>query len=167
MIPVLPGRAQDTVLVATAVGAGAAGGVFFAFSSFVMRALGKLPSNDGLRAMQAINVAAPAPAFMALLFGTALGAVVVGTSALTRRGEVAATYELAGSALYLASILVTVAYHVPRNDALAEVEPGSSRSADAWADYLTGWTRWNHGRTGLALAAAGALTVAVRLRSQA
>ena len=45
--------------------------MFFAFSSFVMPALRKLPSADGISAMQSINKQAPTPVFMTLLFGTA------------------------------------------------------------------------------------------------
>ena len=62
------------VKVAAAVGAGTAGGVFFAFSTFVMRALDRLPPAHSLAAMQAINKDAPNPLFMAALFGTAAGA---------------------------------------------------------------------------------------------
>lgn len=37
------------------LGCGMIGGVFFAFSSFVMRALARLPDAQGLAAMQSIN----------------------------------------------------------------------------------------------------------------
>ena len=47
-------------------------GVFFAFSTFVMKALARLPAQQGIGAMQAINVAAVTFAFMAALFGTAV-----------------------------------------------------------------------------------------------
>ncbi len=47
-----------------AVGAATIGGVFFAFSTFVMRALRDLEPRQGLTAMQAINRAAPNPLFM-------------------------------------------------------------------------------------------------------
>ena len=64
-------------------------GVFFAFSAFVMKALARLPAEQGVAAMQAINVAAVSFAFMAALFGTAVacGALTVwalfrGTNAL-------------------------------------------------------------------------------------
>ena len=56
-----------------ALGCGVVAGVFFAFSAFVMKALGHLPAEQGIAAMQAINVAAVTFAFMAALFGTALG----------------------------------------------------------------------------------------------
>ena len=50
----------------------AMGGVFFAFSAFVMQALARLPPAQGIAAMQSINVAAVTPPFMVALFGTAL-----------------------------------------------------------------------------------------------
>ncbi|MGI9030825.1 MAG: hypothetical protein ACR2HP_12705 [Ilumatobacteraceae bacterium] len=45
----------------TAVGSVVVGGVFFAFSTFVMKGLAGLPAPTGIAAMQAINLAAPAP----------------------------------------------------------------------------------------------------------
>ena len=40
----------------TAVGCGLMAGLFFAFSNFVMKALVRLPSEQGMAAMQHINV---------------------------------------------------------------------------------------------------------------
>ena len=56
-----------------ALGCAMMAGVFFAFSAFVMKALARLPAEQGVAAMQAINVAAVTFAFMAALFGTAAG----------------------------------------------------------------------------------------------
>src|SRR4029079_11289405 len=82
----LPGFLGPLV-TATAVGAGAAGGVFFAFSTFVMPALDRLTPSQSIAAMQAINKAAPNPLFMLLLFGTAAASVGVGIAAVRRWGE--------------------------------------------------------------------------------
>ena len=41
---------------AAARGSGVVGGVFFAFSSFVMAALARRPAHEGIAAMQSINV---------------------------------------------------------------------------------------------------------------
>jgi len=54
-----------------AIGYGTMGGVFFAFSAFVMKALRRLPTATGVAAMQSINVVALTPLFMSSLFGTA------------------------------------------------------------------------------------------------
>ena len=66
---------------------------------------------------------------------------------LRRRREASAPYVLAGSVLYLAGIVVTFAYHIPKNDDLALVDPNSAGAASAWNDYQTPWTAWNHVRT--------------------
>ena len=103
-----------------ALGCGVVAGVFFAFSAFVMRALDRLPAPQGIAAMQAINAAAPTPAFMTVLFGTALACGALIVSSLFVWDEPSAGYLLAGGALYLiCAIGPTAVYHVPRNEALA------------------------------------------------
>lgn len=69
-------RWPQLAVLLLAVGCGAAGGVFFAFSTFVMPALARLPSVQGVGAMNAINVAAINPPFMLLLFGVGVGCLV-------------------------------------------------------------------------------------------
>ncbi|HEU5260866.1 MAG TPA: anthrone oxygenase family protein [Gemmatimonadales bacterium] len=73
--------------------------------------------------------------------------------------DAGAAYLLAGSLLYLVgTVMVTIVFNVPRNNALAAVGPDSVDGARVWAGYLTSWTAWNHVRTVAALAAAGSLT---------
>ncbi len=148
--------------VAAAVGSGLVAGVYFAFSAFVMQALRELPDAPGLAAMQAINRAAPSPLFMIAFLGSAIVCAVLAVSALTRLDEPATRWQLAGSALYLAGFLVTIVYHVPRNDALAGVNPASPGAVDAWRSYLGGWIAWNHVRTLACLAAAVTLVLGLR-----
>jgi uncharacterized membrane protein len=97
-----------------AVSAAAMGGVFFAFSTFVMAALGRLPPAQGMAAMQEINRTAPTPWFMVPLFGTAALGIGVAVGAA---GEPGAALAVAGAAVYLAGVVLTVAYHVPRRGA--------------------------------------------------
>jgi uncharacterized membrane protein len=149
--------------VVGAVGAAVVAGVFFAFSTFVMPALGRLPNPEGLATMQAINKAAPASAlFMTALFGTATLCVGLGIYALTRLDQPGAGYVTVGCVLYLVCIVVTVVYHVPKNNALARLEPSQSTAGVAWRQYLSGWTAWNHVRTVAPLAASVAFVVALR-----
>lgn len=144
----------------TAVGCGLNAGVLFAFSGFVMNALARLPAAHGVAAMQAINVAAISFAFMLVLFGTALACILVAVLALTRSHQPYTPYLLAGSGLYLLGVIaVTLAFNVPRNTALAELEPASTDAAAAWTRYLAEWTAGNHVRTLAALAAAFNLTL--------
>lgn len=149
--------------VAVTVGTGAMGGVFFAFSTFVMRGLGRLSAAQGMAAMQQINVTAVSPAFMVGLFGTAVGCAGLAVQGVRTWGERPAALLVGGAALYLVGTIgLTIAYHVPRNDALAALDPAAAGSADAWAAYLADWTRANHVRTVSALAAAGAFALALR-----
>ena len=63
-----------------ALGCGLVGGVFFAFSTFVMNALARLQPRDGIVAMQSINIAAINPLFMVALFGTGAVCLFVAVS---------------------------------------------------------------------------------------
>lgn len=149
--------------VATAsVGAGLVGGVFFAFSTFVMTAIRRLPPPQGIAAMQAINKAAPTPAFMIPLFGTALVGAGLAVHALRDLDAPANRYELAGSAAALATCAVTVAFHVPRNEALAAISPSDPSAAAYWRNWVGPWTAGNHVRTLTSLAAAASWLLALR-----
>ncbi len=146
-------RSVFTLTFAAALGSGLVAGVFFAFSSFVMPALGRLPSDQGLAAMQSINVTVITPGFMLALFGTAVIALVLGIGAISRWGQTGPMLILAASALYLIGcIAVTMGGNVPLNDAMAAVQAGSAGGATVWARYLQDWTFWNHVR---AVASAG------------
>jgi uncharacterized membrane protein len=148
----------------SALGCGLIAGVFFAFSTFVMTALARIPAAQGIAAMQSINVQAITPWFMTAFFGTAAGCVVLAVSSLLTWHKPGAVYRLVGSLLYLVgTILVTIVFNVPRNDALAAVDPSSADGARLWAGYVTSWTAWNHVRTAAALAAAASLTMALCL----
>ena len=72
----------ETVTVATAIASGLVGGVFFAFSNFVMAALGARPDREGLAAMQAINVTVLNPLFMLLLFAPVVACAGLAIAAL-------------------------------------------------------------------------------------
>jgi uncharacterized membrane protein len=112
-----------------ALGCGMMAGVYFAFSAFVMKALARLPAEQGIAAMQAINVAVVTFAFMAALFGTAVACGALALWALFAWDDRFAPYLLVGSALYLVgTILLTIVYHVRRNETLATMAP---RGADA------------------------------------
>ena len=147
----------------TAVGCGVSGGVLFAFSTFVMRALDDRPPGEAIAAMQAINRFAPNPAFMLALLGSAgLSAGLVAAS-IGRRAEPGTAWRVAGAGCYLVGIALTAAYHVPRNDALAHLDPAALDAARRWTAYARPWTLLNHVRTTTSIAAAALLTVATRI----
>jgi uncharacterized membrane protein len=143
-----------------ALGCGLMAGVFFAFSTFVMKALARLAPASGIAAMQSINVTVINPMFMAVFLGTAGISLILLISCVVSWPGLAGLYWIAGSLLYLVgTFLVTIACNVPRNNALAGVEPTGSHGADVWAGYVPGWTAWNHVRTAAALGAAASFSI--------
>lgn len=147
------------VLVAAAlIGVALSGGVLFAFSAFVMPALEDIAPATAVSAMQAINRFAVTPAFMALLFGTALLCVAVLGVAVVRGGD-GRGWLIAGALLYLVGVIgVTSARNVPLNDALVGVEAARADAA-RWAAFADPWTLANHVRTAAAVLAAAALSM--------
>jgi uncharacterized membrane protein len=129
-----------------------AAGVFFAFSSFVMPALGRLPAPQGIAAMQSINRAAvPALACLALALWV-----------LVSPGDAPEGLVLAGGAAYVVgNIVVTMVGNVPLNGALDAVDPDSAEGEAFWRQYLMRWTSLNHVRTVTAVLAAGLLMAAL------
>ena len=158
---------MTTLIAITALGCVTMGGVFFAFSSFVMRALGRLPAAQGIAAMQSMNIVVINPVFMTMFLGTGAASVAVAVTALSSP-DPARAYLLGGAFTYLAGVIgVTMAGNVPLNNALdawpAEAEgrrrgadPEGADAAQFWSHYLRRWTAWNHVRT-IAGIAAGAL----------
>lgn len=144
-----------------ALGCGLIAGVFFAFSTFVMKALARLAPAEGIAAMQSINVVVINPVFMAAFLGTGAACVLLVIASLFRWHSPGTVYLLVGSVLYLVgTLMVTMVFNVPMNESLARVTPSDPDGASLWASYLTNWTAWNHVRTAAALAAAGSLTIA-------
>jgi uncharacterized membrane protein len=77
----------DVLTFAAAIGAGLVAGIFFAFSSFVMRALARIAPPQGIAAMQSINVAVINPVFMAAFLGTGALCAALAVLSLFRGGE--------------------------------------------------------------------------------
>ena len=138
-----------TILVfVCALGCGLNGGVFFAFSTFVMAGLARLAPGEGINAMKAINITAVTPVFMTLLFGTGLLCAIAIVLALVQWGEPGSLLALLAGILYIAgSIGVTMVRNVPLNNRLARVESGDALGTAVWTNYLRDWTSWNHART--------------------
>ena len=152
---------MDAVIGALAVACALNGGVFFAFSFFVMRALGALPPAAGIAAMQSINVFAVTPMFMTALFGTAIACVAAGVYAVTA-GLPGTPAVLAGAAIYIVgTIVVTIGFNVPLNNALMAADPRAGDAVLFWARYQRQWLAWNHVRTLSGIGAAAWFTYAL------
>jgi uncharacterized membrane protein len=98
------------------------------------------------------------------LLGTAVLSLLLVVMAMIHWEAAPAPWLIGGGLSYLlGTLLVTMVCNVPRNDALAKVEPASTAGAQLWARYLVGWTLWNSVRTLAALTAAGFFIVALTL----
>lgn len=83
--------------------------------------------------MNAINVAAVTPPFMAVFLGSAVLCAVIAVVTFVLWPEEGTVELLVGSALYLfGSFGLTMVANVPRNDALLKLEPGTSEAAAYW-----------------------------------
>jgi uncharacterized membrane protein len=147
---------------AAALGCAVIGGVFFAFSSFVMSGLARLPPEQGIAAMQSINLTVINRWFMGVFIGTAVACLGLAVGSLTQPRESAPLLRLLGCLVYLiGSLGVTVRFNVPRNDALGATAPESLEGAELWARFVPAWTDWNTVRMFASIAAAALLSAAI------
>ncbi|TPM16492.1 DUF1772 domain-containing protein [Mesorhizobium sp. B2-3-6] len=159
MIPKL----LPTLIFIAAIGSGVVGGVFFAFSNFVMPAMARLPAAGGIAAMNSINITVITPMFMTALFGTGLICLVLIAGAIIGWQQPGSFWLLAGAVIYLVgNPIVTMVFNVPLNDALAAIDPASSNGAAVWTTYLRDWVMWNHVRAITAIAALASFWFAAR-----
>lgn len=150
-----------TVSVITALGSALVAGILFAFSNTFMKALGKLPTAQGVSTFQTVNTTILNPLFLLLFVGTGVLSLVLAVLSVVRWSQPGSSFLLIGSLLYIIGVVIeTRVIHLPRNDALDKVDPASERAATLWADMLTTWTTWNHVRVVAALAAATLFIVA-------
>jgi uncharacterized membrane protein len=155
-----PGRLFAILAFAAAMGCGIVGGIFYAFSSFVMRALGRLPPEQGAAAMKSVNVAVINPAFMIVFMGPALVCLVLAGLALPLADTPAGRLALAGGAFYVAGCFgVTMAFNVPLNNELARAAPDQEPAV--WGRYLKVWSAWNTVRTAASTLASALLVAAL------
>lgn len=143
--------ATRTVLgLAALLGAALMAGTFYAFSTFVMAALGRIPAAQGMAAMQSINVAVINRWFLSVFVGTAVLSVALVALALFD-GQPGSLWMLSGGLAYaLGTFLVTVVGNVPLNNELARAPATEPEGHAVWGRYLYRWTKWNHVRTAFA-----------------
>ncbi len=142
------------------LGSALIGGVFFAFSSFVMNALARVPTSSGVAAMQSINVVVLNRSFLGAFIGTAVLSLGVVGLTVVRWSHPSALFLVGGAFSYIVgTFLVTVFGNVPLNNQLAGVSAGDPAARDVWDRYLDRWTMWNHVRTVAAMVAALLYTV--------
>lgn len=153
---------QTTLAIVLCIGAATVGGVFFAFSTFVMQALAQLPGAEGVAAMQRINVVVLNPLFLGAFMGTALLSAACLVAAFFPWHAPGSALLLVAGVLYLAgSFFVTLRGNVPMNERLARLDAKSPQAAEYWPVYVRVWSMWNHVRTLASLASAAFAAVSL------
>ena len=133
------------ISLAALTGTALIGGLLFAFSVCVMRALSRLEPQAGMRAMQEINRVILNPIFLLSFIGTALLSLVIILAKIIGVGDVPFP-TFCGALLYvLGAFIITAAGNVPLNNKLDTIDPECS--TDFWQIYLKKWVPLNHLRT--------------------
>lgn len=139
---------MTALTLAAVIGAGLIGGVFFAFSTFVMQALAKLTPERGIEAMQWINKTVINPMFLGVFMGMAPFSIALAVLAIWQWGTPGMLYIVIGGGLYvLGCFMVTITGNVPLNNRLAAVDAASEEALPTWKLYLSRWVMFNHIRT--------------------
>ncbi|MFK8034761.1 MAG: DUF1772 domain-containing protein [Hyphomicrobiales bacterium] len=125
------------------------GGVFLAFSDFIMRSLAHTSGVGGVEAMQVINREVFRWIFMILFLGMAAVSVFIVIDRIINIAGGPSMLILLGALVYLLGCFaVTVFFNVPMNEALARMDLTSKATKDYWTGvYLPRWTMWNTVRT--------------------
>ncbi len=125
------------------------GGVFLAFSDFIMRSLALTSGHGGVEAMQTINREVFRWVFMTLFLGmAAISLIIAGYGAFALAAPAGTPIMLAGLIYFVGCFGVTVLFNVPMNEALAGMEMSSDITGEYWMQtYVPRWTFWNSVRT--------------------
>ena len=150
-------------LIGATVTMGLAAGVFGLFAHTIMPGLRSTDDRTFVSAFQHLDRAIINPWFMATAF---LGALVfTAAAAVTNRGTAAMGWIIAALVLYLAAVVITVAVHLPLNDAIkAAGDPGHNDVAlDRKRFRESHWAVWNLLRVATTTPAFGLLAWALVL----
>lgn len=145
-----------------ALGAALLAGNFFAFSTFLMKALKGLSAERGIVTMQAITTAIKSLSFLIVFFGTAVLSAALAVAAILKYGTPGSRYLLAGSFLFLiGTFSVTMLRNVPLSRALTRITPRSKEGRQMWERFQSSWGMWNHVRSVTSLMACALFIMAL------
>jgi uncharacterized membrane protein len=145
---IVPTLLIDILLWSAAISSGLMAGIYFAFSSFVMPAFGKIEISSAIPAMNSINAVILHSWFMPLFFGSSIIALLLIIVGLMNWTDSNSGLLLIAASIYVFGMFLTTAvFNVPLNNQLAQILPDSPDAYQIWNDYLRNWTKWNHLRT--------------------
>jgi uncharacterized membrane protein len=121
------------------------GGVFVAFSDFLMRSLARTSGTAGVEAMQVINREVFRWVFMALFLGLAPVSLLVALYGLIAiSGTTGMLFAAAGLTYCVGCFGVTVVFNVPLNERLATMDVAEEATGAFWSQtYVPRWSFWN------------------------
>lgn len=156
------------MLVLAVLGTGLVAGIFYAFSTFVMQGLAEMAPEEGMRAMQSINVTVLNRWFLWVFMGTfGLCLALIFIFFADFRG-LRSVFAIAGGVFYVVwCFLVTGTRNVPRNNTLASTSSNAPEAQSVWQTYLEEWTYYNHIRTGASLLASLSFLIAALMEVSA
>ena len=149
---------QAVALLAATMSMGLMAGVFGVYAHAIMPGLRRNGDRTFVSAFQEIDRAIVNPLFMVWFFGAL---AFSGTAAALLGGERPVLPWVAGAlVLYLAVVAITMAVHVPLNDAIKAAGDGDPALARERFDERR-WAAWNVVRALLSTAALGCLAWAL------
>lgn len=139
------------------------GGVFLAFSDFIMRSLYLTSGSGGIEAMQVINREVFRWVFMTGFMGMALVSLGLGGYAAAFLKGPGTILLILAAVVYLVGVFgVTVGFNVPLNTALDGMDLTTEATRRFWSSrYVPDWTFWNSVRTVGCIASAALCLAAV------
>ncbi|GAB5390244.1 MAG: DUF1772 domain-containing protein [Alphaproteobacteria bacterium] len=124
------------------------GGVFSAFSEFIMAALRRSSPAVGIEAMQQINRTVLRTQFVAGIIVIAPASVLLAIYAVIALEGSAIMALMLAPAVYLPTVfLMTIFGNVPMNNKLDRLDAHTEEAATYWSEYNYRWTRLNHLRS--------------------
>lgn len=137
------------------------GGVFSAFSEFIMRGLLRAEPAGGIEAMQQINRTVLRTQFVAGIIVIAPMSIAIAVYAANAVDGVAGLALIAAPIVYVPTVFfMTIFGNVPMNKRLDRVDYRAPEAAQYWEVYGRDWTRMNHIRTFGSILTAGLYLVA-------
>ena len=124
------------------------GGVYFAFSFFVMQSLKKTSAPDAIRTMNTINLVILKSPFMILFFLSSFIAFILFLENLILY-KLMSNEGFASLIFFLGMFICTATKNVPLNNKSADFDFNdfNGNPEIEWNDYYKNWIKWNHVRT--------------------
>ncbi|MDF1809482.1 MAG: DUF1772 domain-containing protein [Phycisphaerales bacterium] len=132
---------------------GVVGGIFFAFSDFIMRSLATTPPSSGIDAMTEINRKVYRSVFIHGIWISAVLSVILIFAGVTQISDPESIWLIVGGSCYLLGVMgVSILFNIPMNHKLESLasrfeDSANLRAQKFWSIYLSRWTLWNHVRS--------------------